>query len=241
MTNPIRTIISFLTLLALYTSPVIEDPGAEEPTAFSPPPAPSTVIETPIGPPAMLVAPGTSAAFNEYPISPTVVSGTEEQLASVEWALTQFTNAGLELGTLVIELHDGSEGCDGYGGVYRPSRLRVDLCNPHRLIVLHELAHAWEYHTLTDDLRHQFMELRGLTVWNDHDVPWEDRGAEDLAEVVAWGLRQLSDDSSQHSRPEMATAFELVTGIALPVDSDELRYRGAEGQSRPSVPPEFTR
>lgn len=58
---------------------------------------------------------------------------------------------------------------------------------PQRL-VLHEFAHAWEEATLDDPCRERFLRIRGLEAWADDDVEWKQRGIEQIAEIVAWGL-----------------------------------------------------
>ena len=58
---------------------------------------------------------------------------------------------------------------------------------PQRL-VLHELAHAWEGATLDEACRDRFLQLRSLDAWAGDDIEWNQRGIEQLAEIVAWGL-----------------------------------------------------
>ena len=146
-----------------------------------------------------------------------VVGGTEDQRGAADWAVAHFDDAGLELPELVIAMHASDEPCDGFDGAFRgrETPARLDVCNPHRLIILHELAHAWDRHTLTDALRQGFMDLRGLDTWNDPSTPWKERGVEDLAEIIVWGLRQFSGSAAFDEQPEKQAAFALVTGITL--------------------------
>ena len=146
-----------------------------------------------------------------------IVGGSEEQREAADWAVAHFADARLELPELVIAIHASDEACEGFDGAFRAGEIpaRLDVCNPHRLIILHELAHAWDHHTLTDALRQDFMDLRGLSAWNDAGTPWKERGIEDLAEVIVWGLRQFSGTASFDEQPEKAAAFALATGINL--------------------------
>ncbi len=70
---------------------------------------------------------------------------------------------------------------------------------------------------MTDDARARFMELRGYTVWSDHEVPWNQRGVEDAAFVIQQGLGGLplppvlSDELVSR-----LDAFQLLTGFPDP-------------------------
>ena len=145
----------------------------------------------------------------------TIVGASREQRETVDWAIAHFVEAGLELPTLAIEFHATDEGCDGYDGAFRSRETpaRLDVCNPYRLIVLHELAHAWEHTAVSDHVRDEFMAVRGIAAWNGGDLPWKQRGVEEMAEVLVWGLRQFSGTTAIDVQPEREQAFELVTGI----------------------------
>jgi hypothetical protein len=140
----------------------------------------------------------------------TVVGGTSENNGDVDWAVAQFADAGLELPPVVVEFHADDAGCDGYDGVFRGGQdpFRLDICTANRYIILHEFAHAWDRHNLTDELRHEFMELRDLTVWNGSGT-WKQRGVEALAEVITWGMR---DHLFAAGADEKLQAYQLVTG-----------------------------
>lgn len=159
-----------------------------------------------------------SIAQDAHTQRPTIIGGSEEQRETADWAVAHFVDAGLELPQIVIAIHTSDEACDGYDGAFRSRETpaRLDVCNPHRLIILHELAHAWDRHTLTDDLRQDFMDLRGLVTWNDPSTPWKERGVEDLAEVIVWGLRQFSGSAPFDEQSEKRASFALVTGVSLP-------------------------
>ena len=57
--------------------------------------------------------------------------------------------------------------------------------------ILHEIAHAWAAHNLSDDQRQAFVDLRGLDTWFG-DAPWHERGSEQAAVIIAWGLGETS-------------------------------------------------
>ena len=135
--------------------------------------------------------------------------------------------------TIEVEFHSDDQACNGADGLFRASQdpVRIGVCTPNRYIILHELAHAWDYYTLSNEMRDQFMELRGLSEWSSHQVPWSERGIENLAEIVTWGL---------HEQPLMADAvekeqlFRMITGGLAPsyhrvVDREPV-------QSRPDDP-----
>lgn len=53
--------------------------------------------------------------------------------------------------------------------------------------MLHELAHVYDRHTLTDEVRQAFLALRGLVLWQD-TASWDHSGEEHFANLLAWGL-----------------------------------------------------
>ena len=135
------------------------------------------------------------------------------------WAVDRFEAAGLELPPTEMHFHDDTEGCRGFLGYAQSGR--VDLCvrlemeaGPQRL-VLHELAHVWESATLDEACRERFLHLRGLGAWAGEDVEWKQRGIEQLAEIVAWGLADgamapmIDGDRDPQALSE---AFDLVRG-----------------------------
>lgn len=138
-----------------------------------------------------------------------VQGATADVSERVEWAAGRFAAAGLELPEIEMYIHSDDAVCHGADGLTRMSGrpIRIDVCNPHRLILLHELAHAWDAVALDDTTRRAFMEILGLGVWNDRSVPWKERGVERLAEVMVWGLHETGrpDDSNR-------TGYSLLTG-----------------------------
>jgi hypothetical protein len=37
-------------------------------------------------------------------------------------------------------------------------------------------------------MQERFLRLRGLSIWNGVSVEWKERGIEQSAEIIAWGL-----------------------------------------------------
>lgn len=146
-----------------------------------------------------------------------VTGGGQEARASTDWAAAIFARAGLALPSVAVAFHESDEPCGGFGGRFRPREtpLGIDICNPHRLIILHEFAHAWEHATLTDTEREAYLELRGLQSWNDSNVACQDRGIEDLAQVVVWGLLRFDRSEVPDNRDSRREAFTLIAGIDL--------------------------
>lgn len=148
-----------------------------------------------------------------------VIDAPPSAMELAVWAVGRFEAAGLELPPTEMHFHDSTEGCRGFLGYAQGSR--VDLCvrlemeaGPQRL-VLHELAHAWETATLDDVCRERFLQLRGLGAWAGDDVEWKQRGIEQIAEIMAWGLADGAMapmiDGDRDSQA-LSEAFDLVRG-----------------------------
>lgn len=115
----------------------------------------------------------------------------------VSWATDLFSEAGLELPPIRFVHHgDDTSACAGRVGAHHVAEgiNVIDLCSseaswPNQVMVLHETAHAWADHALTDDRKAAFGELRGWTYWRNHDtVAWHENGSEQAAEIMVWGL-----------------------------------------------------
>lgn len=150
-----------------------------------------------------------------------ITGGTAEQRELASWAITRFEAAGLELPPVMIRFNAGGNGCDGHLGYSRDDV--VDVCSTlvnamSRRIVLHELAHAWAAVNVTGAARERFLRLRGLDVWNDVAVPWNERGFEHAAEIVGWaiGERILTPTLPNVAPKQLAEAYRELTGDPLP-------------------------
>jgi hypothetical protein len=100
-----------------------------------------------------------------------------------------------------------SDLCLGAGQCQEPSlAVRGD--------VLHELAHAWTLDHVTTDLEERFLDLVGLDIWQQADMPWADQGVEYSAEVIAWGLLDRPSRMARIGDPsceDLTEAFRLLT------------------------------
>lgn len=162
-----------------------------------------------------------------------IVAGTGEQARHAGWALSRFEAAGLELPSLRIVFHHDYESCGMREGVLRITGdvIVVHECERDparsRRSLLHELAHAWDHlgTQISAEQRSEFLQVRGLVSWDDDDLPWNRRGQEQAAEIIAWGLMHrpapiptsVGDCGPQHPA-DLASAFILLTGVAPPFD-----------------------
>jgi len=137
----------------------------------------------------------------------------------IEGAIERYTSIGLVLPSLRIYVHAAGAGCQGHEGIFGQfgQRDRIDLCTESRFIVLHELAHAWEQHTISDETRLAVLEHTGKAVWHDRDLPWLDSGAEVAANNIAWGLMGPPLTEPEIQRFErLLDRFTLLTGVTSP-------------------------
>jgi hypothetical protein len=153
----------------------------------------------------------------------TVVAQTLQQRQIADWALDRYAEAGLRLPPIEIVFHPAPTGCRGNSGWYGGGR--IDLCVTEQTVayarrtLVHELGHAWVESALTEAERDAFMRERGLESWNSREVPWVERGFEQAAELITWGVgaRETRILLPDHDDPEsLGAAFEVLTG-AQPV------------------------
>lgn len=154
----------------------------------------------------------------------TISGGTEAQHAMAEWAIARFDEADLPLPAMAIEFHSDMEDCNGFLGYYDRSEKQLDVCNQGAPrtdpihTILHELAHAWSFEYLPEDIVEAFTEDRGLDAWRDADARWWQQGQEQAAEVVAWGLMNEAEPFNSiwvigEQCEELSAAFAFLTGI----------------------------
>jgi hypothetical protein len=150
---------------------------------------------------------------------PGIYGADTEFLAVIEAAIDRYDSSGLTLPALRIYIHPTSEGCQGHKGTYGQygEADRVDLCTEAKFYVLHELAHAWERHTLSDLKRQTVLYYIERAVWHDRNRPWLDSGAEVVANNIAWALMDepLSEpDANRYA--DLLDRFTLLTGAVSP-------------------------
>jgi hypothetical protein len=154
----------------------------------------------------------------------TMTDVTPAQAAMLDWAVGMFDAAGLHLPGLDVVGHDTTEGCYGRRGAHVrvDGRSTIHLCareteRVDEFLYVHELAHAWDAGSLTEERRQEFLTLRGLTEWrNDDPERWHERGAEQAAEIMVWGLM---DRPVWVVRLPDATCADLLAGYRTLVGS----------------------
>ena len=142
-----------------------------------------------------------------------------EELA-VDWALHRFRLASLEdMPSLDVYLHRSHEACSEGIGLYHAGR--IELCTKtssepyQRKFALHEMAHARTESNVEPAILDRFMQVRGIATWNDRSYDWKERGTEQAAEIVTWGL---GEGEIAPLLPEtvdvrtLAGLYELLTG-----------------------------
>lgn len=150
-----------------------------------------------------------------------VTGATPEQLAMARWAIGRFEVAGLESPAVEIGFHGDGAGCGGHLGFARLSQ--VDVCSVlvnamARRALLHEMGHIWLDQNVGAGVREQFLDLRDLQSWNASGDPWELRGTEQGAEIIAWvlGERILTPQIPYDASADLDAAFRLLTGVEPP-------------------------
>ena len=164
------------------------------------------------------------AVSSSIPTDVVVDGGTPAQQRLVGWALGRYADEGFDLPHLEIHFSDDRVDCAEHLGYYEDGA--IWFCHPGTSEmaargIVHEIAHAWIDAVVPDDVRARFVTLRGLATWNDWDVPWDDRGSEQAAEIVAWAVGDQADgirapSFPENTRPELAIAYRALTGRALP-------------------------
>jgi hypothetical protein len=166
-------------------------------------------------------APAASAAAPPTP-SVTTSGLNPRQQAAVDNAVAWYEEVGLELPAITIRGGDRHLDCHDHDGLYiwDPTGAEIRLCTKpgpwEQRVVLHELAHAWVAEHVSDAERDAFEELRDYESWNDGDSRWEDRGIEQAAEIVAWGVSATPQPVvrlDQDSCSELRAAYVTLTGL----------------------------
>jgi hypothetical protein len=139
---------------------------------------------------------------------------------AIDWSIRRYREAGLEgMPDLEVFLHRSHDACNGGIGLYHAGR--IDLCTEdssepyQRKFALHEMAHAWTEANVDTAVLERFMDIRGIAAWNDRSFDWKDRGTEQAAEIVTWGLGEgeiapLLPEATD--APTLAGLYELLTG-----------------------------
>jgi hypothetical protein len=158
----------------------------------------------------------TTTLATTEPASTTITAETAEQEESVARALDHFAEAGLELPAIAINIHSDRADCNGlngYLGGTEETGWIIHSCGVD-FTLLHELAHAWDRHSLDDETRAEFLELAQADTWRNTEN-WNLSGEEHAANVIAWGLMDERINQTR-TRPfdygSMLEGFEILTG-----------------------------
>lgn len=156
-----------------------------------------------------------------------ILGGSVEQREVARWAASRFSRAGIETELPSIHLHQGTRRCAGNGGFtdVLPEGISVHVCIENatdlRRKLLHEMTHAWDFahRGIPAEVRAEFLTLRGLETWNDRRQDWPRRGAEQAAEIIAWGLQESFRPIptrvglvGPNDPASLTAAFELLVG-----------------------------
>jgi hypothetical protein len=152
----------------------------------------------------------------------TVARATAAEERSVDWAFHRFGEAGLRnLPPLEVHLHRSHDDCNGGLGLYYAGR--IDLCTKdssepyQRKFALHEMAHAWTEANVPPEVLRAFMQRQRVAAWNDRRLPWKERGIEQAAEVITWGLGEGEIAPLLPEVPDaetLASLYEMLSGRA---------------------------
>jgi hypothetical protein len=144
-------------------------------------------------------------------------SAAEER--AIDWSIRRYREAGLEgMPDLEVYLHGSHADCDGGLGLYHAGR--IDLCTKEssepyqRKFAVHEMAHGWVETDVDPEVLDRFMDIRGIAAWNDRNFAWKERGTEQAAEIITWGLGEgeIAPLLPETTDPEtLARLYRLLT------------------------------
>lgn len=171
--------------------------------------------------------------------SPTVVveGATPAQADRLALALDRFAEAGLQLPDLHVEFPTDPEGCHGHLGLFalRHGTARILICGEEEFLYEHELAHAWEATSVSDETRAVFMEYRGYETWSSSTVPWQERGVEGAAFILQQGVAGIALQPTLSAEwISRLVAYELLTNRLAPRLSDWMSQRSVACSERPT-------
>lgn len=86
-----------------------------------------------------------------------------------------------------------------------------------RLCILHELGHLWLSQQVFESVREELIDHTGAPSWRDPGLAWSERGVEQAADTLAWGL--LGETIEILGRPlppcdQLHEGFLILTGTA---------------------------
>jgi hypothetical protein len=159
-----------------------------------------------------------SAPAEQRPLTIHGATAAEERV--IDWSIRRYREAGLDrMPDLDVYLHRSDAECRGGIGYYLSGR--IDLCTKdssepyQRKFALHEMAHGWIEANVDAATLDRFMDDRGIAAWNDRSFDWKQRGTEQAAEIVTWGLGEgeiapLLPEALD--APALGRLYEMLTG-----------------------------
>ena len=179
-----RTIASLGIVLAALVAPAATAPAQ---TIADPAPKPAPVV--------------VEVAAEPAPVEPVIFAIDVDETAYTNTIAT-FEANGFEAPDFLARFHTTDEACKGHRGLHvvtsdGVSTIHVCATHDNPLVIeivrertlMHEVAHAWVNQNVSAQQMADFMELRGLTVWDDGSLAaWENLGAEHAAEILLWGM-----------------------------------------------------
>lgn len=153
---------------------------------------------------------------------PVINNAAPDEIELVNEAVRRFGVAGMQLPAVEITFSDTREACGGYRGLFEHGTTndpvdQITICDDWPVYLYHELAHAWEHHTVTEVTRAELLNHWQLNTWSDQDEDWDARGIEQAAKAISYALAfdALPVDINVG---RYVCAFELLTGTPLPDD-----------------------
>ena len=129
-------------------------------------------------------------------------------------AVERYDREGLVLPDLQVVFSESDDTCRGHFGLFDRSETpwHVKVCSELEFVLTHELSHAWVAANLDEGEKAAYTAYRGLSAWNDPELPWQARGTEDAAFVMQQVLMAERLPPRSPVWIERIAAFEQLTG-----------------------------
>jgi hypothetical protein len=200
------SVLSIVVALRIDTTP----PGGIG--ADSEMPAPTSTTSAPIH--------QDSSRLRDQLTATVINTETDEQRQIVEWALSRYDEAGLQLPAIAIYAHEDRADCgdkNGYFSTTDHGEYRIHWCG-NDYTILHELAHAWAELSLSGDAKTRFMAIADADEWISDN--WRLCGSEHSANVIAWGLMDTRINQTRtrpYDHASMLKAYAALTDGGEPL------------------------
>ena len=205
-----RTIVSLGIALAALAAPV------------------SPLESAAVGTPAPKAAPIVEEVAEVTPAEP-VIFAIDVDEAAYENTIATFEDSGFTAPEFLARFHTTDEACKGHRGLHvvttdGVSTIHVCATHDNPLVIemvrertlMHEVAHAWVNQNVSDQQMADFMELRGLSVWEGNGAAWADLGAEHAAEILLWGMtdetRNINWQIDDSDIENLRAAYRILIG-----------------------------